>query len=145
MDRDFRLWIDEVEALGLLRKVNGADWDQEIGAITDTNVKNNKYSLLFDKIKGYPDGFRILTGALLDSQRVALTLGLPSTLSEEQEAAISAIDTEVGPSISSILALPDRMHLVHNGSSQLPVQILSQLVALQPLLESVAQQSASER
>ncbi len=82
MDRDFRLWIDEVEALGLLKKVNGADWDQEIGAITDTNVKKNKYSLLFDKIKGYPDGFRILTGALLDSQRVALTLGLPPTLSD---------------------------------------------------------------
>jgi len=80
--RDFRLWIDEVEALGLLRKVNGADWDQEIGAIADTNVKTNKYCLLFDKIKGYPDGFRLLTGALLDSKRVALTLGLPPTLSD---------------------------------------------------------------
>ncbi len=62
LSRDFRVWIDEVESLGLLRKVNGADWDQEIGAITDTNVKKNKYTLLFDKIKGYPDGFRILTG-----------------------------------------------------------------------------------
>ncbi len=80
--RDFRLWIDEVEALGLLRKVNGADWDQEIGAITDVNVKKNKYSLLFDKIKGYPEGFRLLTGALLDSKRVALTLGLSPTLSD---------------------------------------------------------------
>ncbi len=82
MDRDFRLWIDEVEGLGLLRKVHGADWDQEIGAIIDVNVKKNKYSLLFDKIKGYPDGFRLLTGALLDSKRVALTLGLSPTLSD---------------------------------------------------------------
>ena len=79
-------------------------------------------------------------GELLDD-----VLGnLPATLSEEQEMAISAIDTDAGPSISSILALSDRMHLAHNGSSQLPVQILSQLIALQPLLESVAEQSASE-
>lgn len=69
---------------------------------------------------------------------------LPSTVSEEQQAAISAIDTEVGPSISSILALSDRMHLAHNGSSQLPVQILSQMVALRPLLESMAEPSDTE-
>ncbi len=70
---------------------------------------------------------------------------LPSNLTEEQQATISAIDTEVGPSISSILALSDRMHLAHNGSSQLPVQILSQLVALRPLLESVDEQNITVR
>ena len=80
--RDFRSWLDEVESLGLLKTVEGADWDEEIGAITDTNVKKNKYTLLFDKIKGYPKGFRVLTGSLLDSKRVALTLGLPPTLSD---------------------------------------------------------------
>ena len=68
---------------------------------------------------------------------------LPSTLTAEQQAAVSALDIEVGPSISSILALPDRIHLAHNGSSQLPVQILSQLIALAPLIESVAEQNVS--
>jgi len=66
--RDFRSWLDGVESLGLLKTVEGADWDEEIGAITDTNVKKNKYTLLFDKIKGYPKGFRVLTGSLLDSR-----------------------------------------------------------------------------
>ncbi|MDA2933788.1 UbiD family decarboxylase [Acidobacteria bacterium AH-259-D05] len=82
MNRDFRAWIDEVQALGLLRTVSGADWDEEMGAITDINVKKNKYTLLFDKIKDYPEGFRLLTGALLDSKRVALSLGLSPTLSD---------------------------------------------------------------
>ncbi|KKL64233.1 hypothetical protein LCGC14_2167070, partial [marine sediment metagenome] len=38
-------WLDEIESLGLLKTVEGADWDEEIGAITDTNVKKNKYTL----------------------------------------------------------------------------------------------------
>lgn len=69
---------------------------------------------------------------------------LPSSLTEEQQSAISAMDTDVGPSISSVLALSDRMHFAHNGSSQLPVQILSQLVALQPLIESAADQGMTQ-
>ncbi len=59
LSRDVRSWLDEVKSLGLLKTVEGADWEEEIGAITDTNVKKNKYTLLFDKIKGYPEGFRI--------------------------------------------------------------------------------------
>ncbi|MEE8348632.1 MAG: UbiD family decarboxylase [Acidobacteriota bacterium] len=82
MTRNFRAWIDEVEALGLLKTVEGADWDEEIGAITDANSKSKKYTLLFDKIKDYPEGFRLLTGALLDSRRVALALGLSPTIND---------------------------------------------------------------
>ncbi|MEM4407459.1 MAG: UbiD family decarboxylase [Candidatus Caldarchaeum sp.] len=79
---DLRSWIENVKELGLLREVRGADWHLEIGAITDLNAKNGKYTLLFDEIKGYPKGFRILTGALLDSRRVALALGLPDTIDD---------------------------------------------------------------
>ena len=95
------------------------------------------------------DGY--LDFSLVSFSRLGELLGdvmsnLPSALTEEQQAAVAAIDgldNDVGPSISSILALPDRMHLVHNGSSQLPVQILSQLIALQPLIESVTEQNIS--
>lgn len=82
MSQDFRAWIDDVKTLGLLKTVEGADWDEEIGALTDANSKKNKYTLLFDKVKDHADGFRLLTGALLDSRRVALTLGLDPTLSD---------------------------------------------------------------
>ena len=80
MKRDLREWIECVRTLGLLKDVKGADWNLEVGAITDLNVKAKKFTLLFDALKGYPEGFRILTGALLDAKRVALALGLAPTL-----------------------------------------------------------------
>ncbi|AHC52082.1 decarboxylase UbiD [Sulfolobus acidocaldarius SUSAZ] len=71
--RDF---IEKVRELGLLREVKGASWDLEIGAITDLNAKRRKFTLLFDEIKDYPKGYRVLTGALLDYRRVSLALNL---------------------------------------------------------------------
>ncbi|PCJ20250.1 MAG: hypothetical protein COA96_15920 [SAR86 cluster bacterium] len=68
---------------------------------------------------------------------------LPDNVSDEQQAAISALDTDIGPSMSSLIALPDKIHFAHSGSTQLPVQILTQLVSLQPLLESVGEQSTA--
>ena len=80
MPLDLRDWLDRIQSLDLLRKVRSVDWDQEVGAIADLNVKRNKYTLLFDEIKDSPKGFRILTGALIDSIRLSVTLGLPDTL-----------------------------------------------------------------
>ena len=80
MPLDLRDWLDRIQSLGLLRKIRSVDWDQEVGAIADLNVKKNKYTLLFDEIKGSPKGFRILTGSLIDSTRLSVTLGLPDTL-----------------------------------------------------------------
>lgn len=74
---NLRDWISDVKELGLLREVKNADWNLEVGALTEMNARANKHTLLFDDIQGYPSGFRILTGALLDSKRVAITLGLP--------------------------------------------------------------------
>lgn len=71
-----------------------------------------------------------------------ITQNLPSTLTAEQQEAVSALDVEVGPSMASILALPDKMHFAYSGSTQMPLQIMTQLVALQPLLESMVDQEA---
>lgn len=75
--RDLRAWIEDVRRLGLVKDVKGADWNLEIGAITDINSKGKKSTLLFDEIKGYPAGFRVLTGVTLDAKRMALALGMP--------------------------------------------------------------------
>jgi len=69
-----------------------------------------------------------------------LTQNLPSTLTEEQQAAVSALDVGAGATMGSVLALPDKIHFSHSGSSQMPIQIMSQLLALQPLIESMAEQ-----
>ena len=36
---DLRAWLDAVEKLGELRHVRGADWNLELGAISELNVK----------------------------------------------------------------------------------------------------------
>ena len=82
MPLDLRDWLDQIDSLGLLRKVRSAHWEHEVGAIADLNVKRNKHTLLFDEIKDSPKGFRVLTGALVDSKRFALTLGQPPTLTD---------------------------------------------------------------
>ena len=69
-----------------------------------------------------------------------ITQNLPSNLTAEQQSAVAAMDAGAGPSMASILALPDKIHFAYSGSTQMPLQIMSQLVALQPLLESMAEQ-----
>ena len=59
---DLRPWLDEVDQLGELKHVRGADWNLELGAISELNVKKDlPPALLFDEIKGYPKGFRVLS------------------------------------------------------------------------------------
>ena len=74
--RDLRKWMEQVESLGELKCLDGADWDTEIGSITEMCMQRPDASpaLLFDKIKYYPEGFRLLTNSLNTTKRVALTL-----------------------------------------------------------------------
>ena len=52
--RDLREWLDRVRAIGELEEVNGADWNLEIGIISELNAKRtNSKAFLFDEIKGY--------------------------------------------------------------------------------------------
>src|SRR5947207_1783268 len=75
-----RGWIDQVEKMGELVRVNGASWDAEMGAITHMLTEHSHGTapaLLFDEIPGYPKGYRTLYGHFSSVKRVALTLGLP--------------------------------------------------------------------
>jgi UbiD family decarboxylase len=74
---DLRPWLSEVEKLGELRKVEGADWSLELGAISELNVKKDAPpALLFDGIKGYPKGFRVLTCSTSSPARLSSILRL---------------------------------------------------------------------
>jgi UbiD family decarboxylase len=80
---DLRVWLSKVDELEELKVIEGADWDQEIGCITDLNIpKRDGFALLFDNIKGYPPGFRVLTCSTTTPRRVALTFDLPLTTSD---------------------------------------------------------------
>jgi UbiD family decarboxylase len=75
---DLRPWLAEVERLGELRHVRGADWNLELGAISELNVKKDlPPALLFDEIKGYPKGFRVLTCSTSSPARLSSILRLP--------------------------------------------------------------------
>ena len=76
---DLRDFLKQVDELGELRLVRGADWNVEIGAITDlAQHQINGPAVLFDDIKGYPPGFRIVSNVLGSSSRTALLLGMPT-------------------------------------------------------------------
>ena len=72
---DLRDWLKEVDALGQLKHVSGADANLEIGVITEVNGQRRGPALLFDNIPGFDQGFRILTGSMLNAKRLAFTLG----------------------------------------------------------------------
>ena len=78
--RGLRDWLDKVQGMGELLCVNGADWNVEMGSITQMLTEKSNGTapaILFDEIPGYPKGFRTLYGHFSSLKRVALTLGLP--------------------------------------------------------------------
>ncbi|MBI4329901.1 MAG: UbiD family decarboxylase [Chloroflexi bacterium] len=82
---DMRDWLGKVSGLGQLKKPNGADWNLEIGAITQLNLPSRMPPvLLFDEIKGYPKGFRVVTSNSSNSVTLALVFGLPGAYSDSE-------------------------------------------------------------
>ncbi|OPY66157.1 MAG: Phenolic acid decarboxylase subunit C [Syntrophorhabdaceae bacterium PtaU1.Bin034] len=80
---DLRGYIEVLEASGCLKKVENADWNVEIGAICEMNSERKGNALLFDKIKGYPEGYRILTNFLFQPKKVQrLAFGIPDSMSD---------------------------------------------------------------
>jgi UbiD family decarboxylase len=78
---DLRDFIEQVDRLGALRRIDGADPHLEIGAITELAAgMPDCPALLFDNIKGYPRGFRVFTNATTNVQRAALALNLDPAL-----------------------------------------------------------------
>jgi 4-hydroxy-3-polyprenylbenzoate decarboxylase len=81
MYKDLREFIGEVDKLGALRRIDGADPCFEIGGITEVAAgQPDCPAILFDSIKGFAKGFRIFTNATTNVQRAALALGLDPTL-----------------------------------------------------------------
>jgi UbiD family decarboxylase len=73
--RDVRDWLRVMEQMAELQVVSGADWNLEIGGISELNYRRKpSAALLFDHIKGYPPGYRVLTGSLTSARRVGATL-----------------------------------------------------------------------
>ncbi|MFB3887840.1 MAG: hypothetical protein ACE144_21685, partial [Thermodesulfobacteriota bacterium] len=73
---DLREFIAEVGKRNDVKVVEGADWNLEIGLITEWQITEPKNPLLlFKKIKGYPPEYSIATNLFGTPGRTALALG----------------------------------------------------------------------
>src|SRR5713226_9817249 len=80
-DDGLRSWLKQAEALGELRTIEGADWDLEIGGVADlVTERGSSPAVLFDSVKGYPKGHRVLVNSLGSTKRLGLSLGMPQNL-----------------------------------------------------------------
>jgi len=81
MYRGLREFIELIDRLNALRRIEGAEARFEIGGITEVAAgRPDGPALLFDAIEGFPRGFRIFTNAVTSPQRAALALGLDPAL-----------------------------------------------------------------
>ncbi|MBI4332761.1 MAG: UbiD family decarboxylase [Chloroflexi bacterium] len=74
---DLRPYLTRLESLNEVQRVEGADWDLEIGALSELSNERNGPALLFDKIKDYPPGYRVVSNLIATPRRLAITLGYP--------------------------------------------------------------------
>ncbi len=75
--KDLRDWIEQAKKIGELKVIEGADSNLEVGTMVQINSKNEGPALLFTKLKGYSDRFRILTNCIANIKLLNLTFGLP--------------------------------------------------------------------
>jgi len=85
---DAREWIDQAKDIGELKVIEGADTNLEVGTMAQIDAKNEGPALLFDKLKGYGDGFRILTNFMANIKLFNLSFGVPieNSIQESVEA-----------------------------------------------------------
>jgi 4-hydroxy-3-polyprenylbenzoate decarboxylase len=77
-----RTWLEQASELGEIRTIEGADWDLEIGGVADlVTERGSSPAVLFDSVKDYPKGYRVLVNSLGSTRRLGLSLGMPQDLS----------------------------------------------------------------
>lgn len=80
-----RDWLDQIDRMGHLKRVSGANAEQEIGAATDVLQHSSQSpAAIFDQVPGYDPSFRVLANGFGHTDRIALTLGLPLGLTKVQ-------------------------------------------------------------
>src|ERR671918_2949306 len=84
---DLREYLSVVKEMSQLQVIEGADGELEIGALTGMiGARKNCAVLLFDSIKGYPRGMRLMTNMLNNAERQKLIHGCPPEMSEPEAA-----------------------------------------------------------
>lgn len=77
---DLRVFLAELEKAGEIVQIDKADWNLEIGALTELGDERNLPALLFDNIVGYPAGYRVLSNLVATPKRFSAAFGLPAEI-----------------------------------------------------------------
>ncbi len=118
--RDF---LAQIEKAGQLQTIQGASWDLEISCLTELNVKRKDCPvLLFDPVKTYQPGYRVVTCMYATPYREGLILDLPTNLS----------------TLELLRAIGDHLPVWESRISQFPLRF----VADGPVTENVHDGSA---
>jgi 4-hydroxy-3-polyprenylbenzoate decarboxylase len=75
--RDFREFLGALEERGQVQVIEGADPDLEIGTLTELMCERGGPMLLFERIKGYADAYRLASKPYASTRRGAIALDLP--------------------------------------------------------------------
>ena len=76
--KDLREFIETLEKSGDLHRIKKEiDWNLEAGAITRKGCEEVGPAILFEKIKDYPEGYRVLANPLASFRRLAIALDMP--------------------------------------------------------------------
>ena len=58
---DLREWLSAAEALGEVKHLKGATWQEDIGLVAEAILRaENGPCVVFDEVPGSPKGFRLL-------------------------------------------------------------------------------------
>lgn len=116
--QDLRNWLQKIEEMGQLKRLNGVDWNLEIGVLTEENTLRKGPALLFDEIPGYAPGFRVLTNILATPERVSTGLNMPK------------VDHKEADLVQNLMEKPRQWE---KDSASFPIDI----VASGPIMENV--------
>ncbi|MFC1968928.1 UbiD family decarboxylase [Chloroflexota bacterium] len=109
---DIREFIDTLKQTGDLVTIEQeVDWDLEAGAINRRAYEMNGPAILFENIKDYPKGYRIMAGAFGSFRRLAIAMGLPPDTSikdlhtkyEQRNEPIKPVVVDSGPCKENII------------------------------------------
>jgi UbiD family decarboxylase len=120
---DLRQWLAEAEERGELQTVEGAHWELEIGALSQINYRRtHPKALLFDHIKDYQPGSRVLTGSVSNPRLLGSVLGLGWDCTDEslmdalanapgewsrRAAEFAPVTVPDGPLLSTVVTKPE--------------------------------------
>jgi UbiD family decarboxylase len=75
--QDLREWLNVVDTFGELKRVQGANSEEDIGAITEMlDHSEENPCVLFDEIPNFKTGYRVLVNSMGSRLRQAVTLGI---------------------------------------------------------------------